>query len=443
MNCSTLAAAVAVVLLSMSPCWCQAPPAEVQRALEAVQNGDIDTGLKIFTKRAEAGEVKSMLTLGVWLSEGQLVKQDFAKAMEWFIRAFEKGDLRAANHIAIMYRDSEGVAQDLELAFALVSISMRKAAQTPTREADDVLRSCERVMEKIMPQLTAEQLARGEALAKRQWTADDLRKHKPAATAARQKLRLLPEGSLDRLPKRYSLNAARNREAYAGVKITAVREDKFESAGFGQEAFASNRIDDAEKIVKEGIYRNERGRFEIRVPKLAAGQINVHQTTFGSGQAGLSHQVRFMEDDGWLLGPAPADKNAGWHAVVETLQVPPQLKGKEFAQIEGMQKRFTANLSTEFQMGTLEGDLGPVFQTVVVNRVASRKYPQTEVRISPPCFGLKTIGINRLFIQDGSTLVEIGLIVAKPPEMKAEDFVSYAVAQMDIYMSGFKLLPAR
>jgi hypothetical protein len=68
---------------------------------------------------ASKGDVKSMISLGLLYHTGDGVPIDYAKAMDWYLKAYEKTDGDALNNIGVMFRDGLGVKQDRKVAYVL------------------------------------------------------------------------------------------------------------------------------------------------------------------------------------------------------------------------------------------------------------------------------------------------------------------------------------
>ena len=78
---------------------------------------------------------KAQNILGWMYQRGLGVKQDYAKAMFWHLRAAEKGDSSAQNNIGWMYRNGFGVKQD----FTIAIFWYRKAANRENASAQNNL----------------------------------------------------------------------------------------------------------------------------------------------------------------------------------------------------------------------------------------------------------------------------------------------------------------
>lgn len=61
---------------------------------------------------AKAGDAAAQTDLGVMYATGTGVERDFAKAMEWYLKAAEQGSGMAMANLANMYFQGEGVPRD-------------------------------------------------------------------------------------------------------------------------------------------------------------------------------------------------------------------------------------------------------------------------------------------------------------------------------------------
>lgn len=88
--------------------------------------GDFEKAVEWYTLGAAYGHVGCMFELGkLHLKAENPSKRDGKKALQWYKRAAERGDLISVECMADMYRDGNGIPKDLPQAFALY----RKAAE--------------------------------------------------------------------------------------------------------------------------------------------------------------------------------------------------------------------------------------------------------------------------------------------------------------------------
>jgi hypothetical protein len=407
--------------------------AGVREGMSAVNRGNYETAYTEFSKLAEDGDTRAMITIGSWYYNGKGFEQNYQKAMEWYLKAYEKGNSDAMNNIGVMYRDALGVTQDLEISYALFHLAIEATGN------DDTLNRVYRNVEELEIIITREQIQRGKEWLKKGLTAKVLIEHKPAKSAARQKINLMPEEIFKTIPQSYTMTPRNNKKLKTNV--IAVYHDTYDEMP-GYLGLTSERIEDVNEIIGEERYICTEGRFSVLVPSLSTGEIYVRKTVL---RGGVDHQVRFFEKGTEPILPWPVDKDFG-HAAVITTQLPEEWKQKDkevFGIVEQMQHGFVKSLPEEYyHCSVLKGSLGNVFQTIVANRKPSKLYPQADVKICPPYKRLKTIGINRLFFKD-CVLIEIALIVHRPEDISEEQFIKYSLKRMDAFMSGFTLLETK
>jgi hypothetical protein len=68
--------------------------------------------LSSLRQRAERGDAKAQLELGMAYEDGRGVERDEAEAIRWYKRSAELGNSEAANRVAIAYHAGRGVTQD-------------------------------------------------------------------------------------------------------------------------------------------------------------------------------------------------------------------------------------------------------------------------------------------------------------------------------------------
>ena len=89
--------------------------------------------------------------------------QDHAKALRWFLLAAEQGSTAAMFSLGVNYRGGDGVPQDDVQAYMWFNLL---AGRTNGFERDDGIRN----LDLLAPQMTPEQIAEAERLA-REWDA--------------------------------------------------------------------------------------------------------------------------------------------------------------------------------------------------------------------------------------------------------------------------------
>lgn len=68
---------------------------------------------------AGGGDARAMIMLGNLYYAGRFGDVDYARAHDWWYRAWLAGDAEALPNLAVLYRDGAGVQQNLRIAYAL------------------------------------------------------------------------------------------------------------------------------------------------------------------------------------------------------------------------------------------------------------------------------------------------------------------------------------
>jgi hypothetical protein len=98
----------------------------LQSVSAAFENGGYEAVHKEYLERAERGDASAMVAMGLCHERGEGFAKDHQKAMDWYLKAFDKGEADAYNYIARLFRDGLGVSRDLEVACALHWIANRR-----------------------------------------------------------------------------------------------------------------------------------------------------------------------------------------------------------------------------------------------------------------------------------------------------------------------------
>jgi TPR repeat protein len=96
--------------------------------------------LKALRTRADQGDAKAQLNLGIMYDHGQGVARDHAEAARWFRKAADQGDAQAQNNLGLMY--GLGVLYDLDVkdaTFQWVTEDHAEAARWFRNAADQGL----------------------------------------------------------------------------------------------------------------------------------------------------------------------------------------------------------------------------------------------------------------------------------------------------------------
>ncbi len=88
-------------------------------AAHAVESPPKDIGVAGFEKLAAEGDAQAMTELGLRYHQGRTVKQDYALAYDWYMKAVEKGDGDAFNNLGVLHRDGLGVPKNQKVAYLI------------------------------------------------------------------------------------------------------------------------------------------------------------------------------------------------------------------------------------------------------------------------------------------------------------------------------------
>ena len=90
--------------------------ADIQKGLDAANNGDFETALSEWRPLAEQGYARAQSNLGVMYENGNGVLQDNKTAVKWYTLAAEQGYARAQSNLGVKYFKGEGVLQNNKTA---------------------------------------------------------------------------------------------------------------------------------------------------------------------------------------------------------------------------------------------------------------------------------------------------------------------------------------
>jgi hypothetical protein len=406
--------------------------AGLNEALDAKRRGDGKTAIAEFSKLANKGDVRAMLTIGGMYLNAEGIREDYAKARVWYLKALAKGDADAMNNIGVMYRDSLGVKQDLELAYALFL-----RASTMCRN-DDTYGRVTRNTDKLLQYMTKDQVARAKKIRPSALTEESITKHVSSAESSRREIDLLPKGWKNRLKTTFQerqINSATN----SRPATLCIRNDEYSDMP-GTLGFSSGLEESPETFLKAGIYGNGESRMRLEVPRFSTGNITLHQSKLpGSGV----YMLRISDGNVAIIEPwiIPADS---WHGIAITTLLPASwaTRGDDaFAKVVEMQKSSIREISPKQTAVTiLSSPRGKICEAIVLNQTTTPIYPQSDARVLPASDGLKSIGISRMMYRD-NVIVHLALIVKRQKAQNELDLLEFACRQMDDFQARFRLLP--
>ena len=108
-----------VIFSILMACFVNITQSGVKEAMEAEDRGDYETARKEYQALADQGDTKAMITLGMMYHTGEGTKQEYTKAMDWYLKAYAKKNGDALNNIGVMYRDGLGVFTNSKVAYLL------------------------------------------------------------------------------------------------------------------------------------------------------------------------------------------------------------------------------------------------------------------------------------------------------------------------------------
>ena len=82
---------------------------------------------KWYLKAAEQGEAVAQYNLGKMHDTGKSVPQDYAEARKWYLKAAEQGYISAQNNLGVMYEYGQGVPQDYVTAHLWFDLAASRA----------------------------------------------------------------------------------------------------------------------------------------------------------------------------------------------------------------------------------------------------------------------------------------------------------------------------
>ena len=114
---------------------------------------DLEKALHWYTKAAEQGDVGVQSKLGVLYSTGEEVPKDLKKAVHWFTKAAEQSDAGAQHMLGVIYYAGEGVPRNDIQAYAWCNVAAAQGVEHAAEIRD--------ILEK---QMTASQREKAQAL---------------------------------------------------------------------------------------------------------------------------------------------------------------------------------------------------------------------------------------------------------------------------------------
>ena len=151
-----LACAFAAFSVLVQPAIGAEADSKIQDIAETIQSAvEAAADMPKLIQSAEAGDVKSQMTLGVLYDYGLGVPQDKEEAFKWFRKAAEQGNFAAQFFMGRHYEDGDGVLQDFVQAHAWFNVASANGSVGASELRDEVAN-----------QMTPEQIAKAQELAR-------------------------------------------------------------------------------------------------------------------------------------------------------------------------------------------------------------------------------------------------------------------------------------
>lgn len=92
-------------------------------------NDDDSPGLRENLLPAQQGDAKAQVFVAYLYETGQGVRQNYAKAAEWYGRAAQQGNPEAQTQLGNMYRVGKGVPQNYVLAYMWLDLASQQGSR--------------------------------------------------------------------------------------------------------------------------------------------------------------------------------------------------------------------------------------------------------------------------------------------------------------------------
>jgi TPR repeat protein len=91
--------------------------------MKALNSGDVETALAVWTSLAKKGNIKAQEQLGFHYYLGhKSFPQNYKNALKWFTKAAEQGDSDSQILLGLMYENAQGVLIDYRLAYMWMNL---------------------------------------------------------------------------------------------------------------------------------------------------------------------------------------------------------------------------------------------------------------------------------------------------------------------------------
>jgi TPR repeat protein len=84
-----------------------------------MDQGEATEAIRLLEQLAAQGDDRAMVQLGIYYDQGACVEQDYAKSMDWFLRAFTHQNVDAFVCLGGMHYHGRGVPQNKKIAYCV------------------------------------------------------------------------------------------------------------------------------------------------------------------------------------------------------------------------------------------------------------------------------------------------------------------------------------
>lgn len=122
--------------------------ANKDQAILYLNSGQFEKAMQEFSLLAKNGDHVAMVALGNMHYRGKGTAQDYDKALDWWMKAYELGNPDAIANIGVLYRDGKGVEQNLMIAydiFLLIQLKNIGGPETQFRNNSNIIKTVSRM----------------------------------------------------------------------------------------------------------------------------------------------------------------------------------------------------------------------------------------------------------------------------------------------------------
>ena len=115
-----------LTLAIMQPVAAQSFKPDIDVGAKAYAEKDYATALKHFLPLTKKGHAEAQSVLGNMYRKGQVGIVNYDLALFWYREAAKQGDPYSLYNLGVMYRDGQGVVQDLVMAYVSHNVAVAK-----------------------------------------------------------------------------------------------------------------------------------------------------------------------------------------------------------------------------------------------------------------------------------------------------------------------------